>query len=342
MLNRLRQLLEFGIRPRSALFRWGFTVVTFLVALLVRLKIGPLLPPGFPFLTFFPAVIITTFIAGLWPGVAAAITSGIAAWYFFITPLYSFGVDDSTLVALGFYAVIVSVDVLLIHLMQEALLRLRAEGARQSRERELSQQLAESREVMFQELQHRVSNNLQVIGALMSLQRGAVRDEQARRIIDQAATRLELIGRIHRRLQDPSGQRVQLGTFLGQLCDDVLHAAGATGVKVTLQADSLLLPPEQTVPMALILMELVSNALEHGFAHRGEGKIAISLRQLAPDRIQLTVLDDGAGLPPGFDLETTQSLGLRIVKTLAAQLEASFEIRQTPEGTACDLLLPVQ
>ncbi|PWC29848.1 two-component sensor histidine kinase [Pseudoroseomonas aestuarii] len=324
------------------MFRWSFAAGVFLVALLARLKIGPALPPGFPYLTFFPAVIVTTFVCGLWPGVAAATASGIAAWYFFIEPFHSFTLDGATAMALGFYALIVTVDVLLIHLMQEALLRLRAESARQSRERELSQQLAESREVMFQELQHRISNNLQVIGALMALQRGAVQDKKARRIIDQAATRLELIGRIHRRLQDPSGQRVELGVFLGRLCDDLLDAAGATGVKVHLQADSVLLPPEQTVPMALILMELVSNALEHGFAHQGQGRIAIELRQLEPATIQLTVLDDGAGLPPDFDLETTQSLGLRIVRALAAQLGASFEMQRAPRGTACGLLLPVR
>lgn len=342
MLNRLSQLLEFGIRPRSTMFRWSFAAVLFLVALLARMEIGPALPPGFPYLTFFPAVIVTTFICGLWPGVVAALASGIAAWYFFIAPANSFNLDGASAMALGFYAVIVTVDVLLIHLMQEALLRLSAESARQSRERELSQQLAESREVMFQELQHRVSNNLQVISALMALQRGAVQDEKARRIIDQAATRLELIGRIHRRLQDPSGQRVELGAFIGGLCDDLLDAAGATSVKVRLQADSVLLPPEQTVPMALILMELVSNALEHGFAHQGEGNIAIELRQPEPAAIQLTVLDDGAGLPPDFDLKTTQSLGLRIVKALAAQLGASFEMRRAPRGTACGLLLPVK
>lgn len=344
MLIRMKRLLDFGIEEHRPSFRWGFALAAFLIALGVRLGVNELLPPGFPYLTFFPAVIVTTFLCGVWPGVATAIASGLASWYFFMAPEGEFVLNGATVLALAFFGIVVIVDILLIHIMHLALRKLRAESDRQNRERELSQQLAESREIMFKELQHRISNNLQVLAALMMLQRGAVRDGAARRILDQAADRLELIGRIHRRLHDPSGQRLAFGRFLESLCGDVLQAADATGVEVMVRAEPLILPPEQTVPVALIVTELVSNALEHGFTGRpSSGRIHIDLVREREGRMaQLAVSNNGAPLPPGFDLQQSDNLGLRIVQALALQMNGRFGMRAEPPGTVCRLTFPVE
>ena len=261
----------------------------------MRLALADTLPPGFPFLTFFPAVIVTTFLCGLWPGTAVAVASGLVAWYLFVPPFGSFVLEwPGGWLAMGFYAFIVSVDIVVIHLMNVALSRLRIERGR-------SQRLAEGRETMFKELQHRISNNLQVVSALMNLQKGTVKDPDARRVIDEASGRLALIGKIHRQLHDPSGQQVEFGSFLKELCHDVLEASGASARIVCLvRADRLVLGPEQTIPLALIVTELISNALEHAFQ------------------------------------ETTRSLGLRIVKQLAAQLGGTFDM-MGGVGTTCRL-----
>ncbi|MDJ0386608.1 DUF4118 domain-containing protein [Roseomonas sp. E05] len=340
----MRRLLDFGIEEHSLALRWGFALLAFAVALGVRLAVDDMLPPGFPYLTFFPAVIVTTFIYGVAPGVAVAIASGLASWYFFMEPVHTFVVTGATILALGFFSVIVAVDILLIHIMHLALRRLRAESARQSRERELSQQLAASREVMFKELQHRISNNLQVLAALMTLRRGAVRDVAAQRILDQATERLELLGRIHRRLHDPSGQRIAFGLFLESLCDDVLQAAGATRVQVAVAAEPLVLSPEQTVPVALIVTELVSNALEHGFAEgQRPGRIHLALtREAEGGMARLTVANDGAPLREDFDPARSESLGLKIVAALAQQVGGRFEMQAAPQGTVSRLTFPLE
>ena len=138
-----------------------------LLAWFVRWEIGEGLPPGFPFLTFFPAVIVTAFFFGLRPGIVCAALSGLAAWYFFIPPLNSFAVGFDTALALLFYVFIVAVEIALVNWMQAANRDLLIERRR-------SLDLAENRELLFQELQHRVGNNLQMVASLISLQRRAV------------------------------------------------------------------------------------------------------------------------------------------------------------------------
>jgi two-component sensor histidine kinase len=309
-------------------------LAAFLAALALRLAVGDVLPPGFPFLTFVPAVLLTAFLCGLWPSVAVGTASGLAAWYLFLPPLHSFALDGPSALALAFFALVVAVEITVIHVMRVALIRLAAE-------RERSQRLADSQVMMFKELQHRVSNNLHLVSSLLALQKATVRDEAARRALDQAAARLALIGKIHRQLHDPAGHQVALGEFLKQLCADVLAASGAAaGIVCLVRAEPLDLPPERTIPLVLIVTELVSNALEHAFAGRTGGTITIDLARESEIRASLTVGDDGAGLAPGFDAAASASLGLKIVRAFAAQIGASFDMTSRG-GTVCRLSFPL-
>ena len=328
------QTAETGRRvPGTPAFGWGLALVSFLVAFGVRNALADALPPGFPFLTFFPAVILTTFLGGLWPGIAVAVVSGLAAWWFFIPPARTFVLDGPVLLALGFYVFVVAVDIAIIHKMTQALERLRDERHR-------SQRLAASREVMFQELQHRVSNNLQLVSALMQLQKAEVRDPDARRVLEEAAGRLALVGKIHRRLHDPAGQRVELDRFLEELCRDVLGASAARSVACEVAAEPLPLPADRAIPLALVVAELVSNAVEHAFVGREGGTIKVEVARAAGGRARLTVADDGNGLAPGFDPDRSTSLGLRIVRAFAAQLGGTFAMT-SPQGTRCSLDFPL-
>ncbi|ONG51275.1 hypothetical protein BKE38_16375 [Pseudoroseomonas deserti] len=334
MLNGLRDTVD-AMWQRPLGQRWLLGLLAFLIALLLRLGLDGLLPPGFPFLTFFPAILTATLLGGLGPGIAVGLSASLAAWYCFMEPFYSFKLTGGATLALGFFVAISAVDILLIHLMQLAMRRLREEAARGSREGALSQQLARTREVMLQELQHRIANNLQVLSAMVLLQRNAVRDPEARRVLDNAATRLEVIGRIQRRLQgDANG--LPFGPFLESLSQDLLAAAEAGRVATSVEADPLVLPPELTVPVALIVAELLANALQHGFPDGRRGTVTIRLAR-AEQRIQLTVEDDGIGLPLDFRLERTRSLGLRIVQALTRQIGGAFTMRPTAQGTTCHL-----
>jgi len=276
-------------------------------------------PDGFPFLTFFPAVILASFLFGYKSGILAAFVCGLLSWYFFIPPANSFALLPGTIVALGFYLGVVIVDILLVHWMQSANADLAAEKERNA-------QLAATRALLFQELQHRVSNNLQMAAAVLHLQKRSVGDAAAQAAIADAASKLALIGRIQRTLYRPDGEQLTLDEFLGQLSAEIIQSGGKPGIDISVQAaPGIVLEPNAAIPVALIMAEAMANALEHGFADRNAGQIDVRV-QRDSDWVELSVVDDGAGPPAGFKLETADSLGLKIVKALAAQLNGHVGI----------------
>jgi two-component sensor histidine kinase len=199
--------------------------------------------------------------------------------------------------------------------------------------------LADQRGTMFMELQHRISNNLQLVGALLQLEGMNVTDEHAKQALANASLRLTLIGKLHRRLHDRSGGSIDFGEFLQELCNDILESWGARNIECLVTSAILVLPPEARIPIALVATELVSNAIEHGFAGRHRGTINVGLQPDEKGAIVLTVVDDGNGLAPGFDDAAPKSLGLRIVRTLTQQLGGRFEI-VNGKGVTCRLALP--
>jgi two-component sensor histidine kinase len=133
-------------------------------------------------------------------------------------------------------------------------------------ERETSAQLAATHKLLFRKLQHRVSNNLQVVAARLTVQRRQIADPEAKAALDEASRRLSIIGRISRQLYDPDGAGQQLGPFLEQLALDVIETSGRQDVqcRVADRSDRQI-SPEAAIPVALIVADPVVNAIEHGF-----------------------------------------------------------------------------
>lgn len=307
--------------------RWGLAVLALAVALVIRYELEGFLPPGFPYLTFFPAILISAYFLGPAQGIFVAIASGAAAWYLFIPPLNSFAFSGATAVALAFYAFVAAVEIGLTTLAQAARRAL-------SIEREAKEVLAEQRRLMFHELQHRVSNNLATVSGLLKLQRRMVSDDAAGVALDDSVRRIDLVARIMRNLHDPSGQTVDLARFLADTGRDILESTGATGrVALKVEADPLLVGPDVSVPLGLIATELLANTLEHGFPGENSGQIGVRLDAGQEEgRALLQIRDNGNGLPDGFDIEQARSLGLSIARQFAKQLGGTLVMERRPEG----------
>ncbi|WP_245829574.1 sensor histidine kinase [Sphingomonas dokdonensis] len=319
----------FAARPLMA---WIATIAAVGLALWLRHAADATLPSGFPFLTFFPAVILVSVLLGARYGAVAAALGGVLSWYYFIPPAYTFKLDAGSLAAMGFYALVVVTDVLIIHWLQRANGYLAAE-------RERNAALAHTRALLFDELQHRVSNNLQAVAGLLALQRRRVTDPQAAATLAEASQRVALIGRISRRLYDSDENGRDLAAFLTALLDDVVEANGRSDIarRVDCPPD-LKLSTEQALPVALVVAESIANAIEHGLPdHRAP---AIAIEVLADGReIQISVVDNGGTLPPDFTVEATDSLGLSIATMLARQTGGSYAVTGGIETRAC-LVLP--
>lgn len=349
------QLIErLPLMQRQPVARYLFALAASLTALAIRWALEGALPPGYPFVTFFPPVILTSFLFGRGAGIFAGLLCGLFAWYIFIPPTFSFAFDRASAIAMAFYAAVVVVDIALIHWMQVTNARLREareEGRRLSEESarlaeesaqlaEESARLAERSELLFQELQHRVGNNLQMVAAVLSMQLRGLDEPRARRAISESVARVQVIGSIQRRLYRSNGELVPLDDFIPQVCDQLMQSSGRPGVTCKVKAASgLVLPPDAAVPLALILAEALANALEHGFAGRDAGQIDVVLEQ-NDEAVNLLVRDDGAGLPPDFDLVRSDSLGLRISRVLSRQLGAGYALESASPGCTMRLSLP--
>ncbi len=313
------------LRPARPSHAYLFATLFCLTSLALRLVADRVLPDGYPYVSFFPAVILSCFLFGVRAGVYAALLCGILAWYFFIPPRYSFTFSPAVAMGLAFYSMVASIDIVLIHWMQRA-------NADLAVERERSRTLAENRELLFRELQHRVSNNLQVVAGMLSLQRRHVDNDVARHALDDASARLGLVGKISRALYNPSGEGQDVRAFLTTLSTDVVEASGRTDIALRVDAPAgLTLDPNIMVPMALIVAEAVSNAIEHGLPDRA-GRIHVEME--TDEGLHLRIMDDGHGVAPDFDMTGNGCLGLRIAHALARQLDGRFRLAPAPGGGA--------
>jgi two-component sensor histidine kinase len=307
-------------------------------AFVLRLAIMPAIPVGSPFVTFFPAVLIVAFLLGVRVGIYAAAASTILGAYFFMSDPMAPGYFATAVPSAVAYAILVSVNLTLFHWMQSANDKLRAERAK-------SAALANTRELLFRELQHRVSNNLQVAAGLLALQKKHVEGDRARAALEEASRRIGVIGRISRELYEHDGGTRSLNALIAPMCKDVLDAGGMPGVALRVNGgENQTLPADAGIPVALIVAEAVANAIEHGFAGREHGTIAVECMDSGNGGgFKIEIRDDGRGLPDGFDMETGAGLGLRIAATLAEQLGGQFELvarRAEGGGATARLTVP--
>jgi two-component sensor histidine kinase/PAS domain-containing protein len=199
-------------------------------------------------------------------------------------------------------------------------------------ERELHAALRE-KEVLLKEVHHRVKNNLQVISSLLNLQARYVEDEATRAVFASSQSRVQSIAMVHEKLHHSRElSHVKLGEYLKTLVGELLsaHSAAERGITSIIDVADLNLSVDVAIPCGLIVNELVTNALKHAFRERSSGTVTVRAKRVGvPPRIELSVADDGAGLPQREGTEPPATLGLDLVFTFAEQLGAELEIARS-------------
>jgi PAS domain S-box-containing protein len=184
----------------------------------------------------------------------------------------------------------------------------------------------QEKEVLLKEVHHRVKNNLQVISSLFYLQQQRAEDGQIKSLLNESRSRVQSIALIHEQLyQSTSLAVIDLDDYLRRLIVALRSTYGAGRVEIETGAAGVVLDLEHAFPCALLISELVSNALKHAFAGR-TGKLWARACRAADREIVLDVGDDGAGIPESLDWRNTGSLGLQLVQSLVRQLRGSIEL----------------
>jgi two-component sensor histidine kinase len=210
---------------------------------------------------------------------------------------------------------------------------------RQRFQRDLESALARQK-ILLREVDHRIKNSLQLVIGLLRLQSTASSDTEVRQQLQEAAGRVSAVARVHQRLYQSSDvQAVDLGSYLADLCRDMDEVTSRCEVLVK-SATGIAVPTDSAVPLGILINELVTNAVKHAYGSASGKRIWVTLDRDAQDRIAISVRDEGAGLPAGFQLTTGKGLGMRIVDTLARQLDAQIEARGLDPGSEFIVSLP--
>jgi two-component system, sensor histidine kinase PdtaS len=217
-----------------------------------------------------------------------------------------------------------------------ALVLLRDVTELRSRERELI-----TKDATIREIHHRVKNNLQTVAALLRLQSRRMDVPAARSALDEAVRRVGSIAIVHETLSQAFDEHVAFDEVADRLAAMVTDVAvEGSDVRTSREGSFGELPAETATPLAMVLTEVLQNAVEHGFPG---GSGSISIRALrAAGRLQVAVDDDGQGLPADFDPVSSGNLGLSIVRTLVeSELGGVLSLGSNPAGgTRVDLDIP--
>ncbi len=224
-----------------------------------------------------------------------------------------------------------------------ALIMLRDVTELRHRERELI-----TKDATIREIHHRVKNNLQTVAALLRLQARRLKAAEARAALEEAVRRVGSIAIVHETLSHAPDEVVDFDEIAGRVAMMAAEvSAPEARVKPGLSGRFGLLPAGVATPLALVLTELLQNALQHGLTRPTgrslRGNLEVTARRLN-GHLTVTVADNGVGLPEDFNLDSTASLGLQIVRTLVvAELGGRLEIApQSGGGTKVLVEVPVE
>jgi two-component system, sensor histidine kinase PdtaS len=211
--------------------------------------------------------------------------------------------------------------------------RLRASLAR-------SEAHVAARDLLDREGDHRIKNSLQIVVAVVESQARRAADATLRISLQGAAARIQAIARVHDLMQLSVSQPViDLGAAI-EAVSKSLHAAASDPqlVGITVRTAQLRAPITLARPLLLAVNELILNALRHAFTQDNRGTVVVSLARIA-GHVQITVHDDGRGLPEGYS--EGRGYGMGLVKAMIAQIGGTLEIESSAAGSRFTLLAPI-
>jgi two-component sensor histidine kinase len=198
-------------------------------------------------------------------------------------------------------------------------------------------------QVLLREVNHRVKNSLQVVSSMLHLQANAVGDEDLSERLNEAASRVNAVGRAYERLAYTADyENIDLIEYLRQIIEDLERAVAPCKIQFD-APEAVRFAADRAILVGLIINELVSNAGKYAYPDRAGGSIWVRVSfQTDKETIAIAIRDEGVGLPPGFDPTASKRLGTRLVNALSQQLGGELKRLPAPIGTNFTLHIPLR
>jgi PAS domain S-box-containing protein len=218
-----------------------------------------------------------------------------------------------------------------------ALVNLRDATERTNTEKIIQKDLKE-KEVMLMEIHHRVKNNLQIISSMLKMQSVYIKDEKALEYFKDSQNRVKSMSLIHESLyQSEDLSKINLERYIRKLINQLIISFrdDNKNIKTILDIDNISFNINKTIPLGLLINEIVSNSFKYAFLNMTEGKISVFLKKKG-ESYTLTISDNGVSMPEDLDIENTNSLGLHLVNALISQLHGKLELNRK-NGTSFEV-----
>ncbi|HWQ63336.1 MAG TPA: PAS domain S-box protein [Methanospirillum sp.] len=198
---------------------------------------------------------------------------------------------------------------------------------------ETLQRTIEEKDVLFRELHHRVKNNMQVISSLLQLQEEYIEDERLISAIHDCEQRIASMALVHETLyRSDSLSGISFATYLENLAEEVISSiATVRDIRAEIDVGDIRFNLDTVVTLGLIINELMVNSMKYAFTGKGKGIISVCMKHGEGSYV-ISYADDGVGLPPDFSIDSSSSLGMRLVRVLTRQLLGSVTVGDSEDG----------
>ncbi len=185
------------------------------------------------------------------------------------------------------------------------------------------------KETLLQEIHHRVKNNMQVINSLLKLQANSIENDQIKEILKDSQSRVYAMSAVHETLHGSENlSEIDLKSYLSKITTSIFqtYSTNHCQVKLNSNIEDSPISINQAYPLGLIINELISNSLKYAFPGKKEGEITASMNKLDKE-LELTIMDNGVGMQKDYDWKNSNTLGLKLVRTLVEnQLDGSIDM----------------
>ncbi|MEQ3661907.1 MAG: sensor histidine kinase, partial [Flavobacterium sp.] len=180
------------------------------------------------------------------------------------------------------------------------------------------------KEMLLQEIHHRVKNNLQVISGILSLQNSNITDEKSKQLLAESQDRIQAIALLHKTMyQNDNFNVVDFKTYINELITYIKQTNKNVNkdIIVTQEVENINFSIETAIPLSMLINEIITNCYKHAFTNLENGEIFISIRKDTSKKYLLIIKDNGIGLPKNYNENTTKSIGFDLINGLSEQLE---------------------
>ena len=199
----------------------------------------------------------------------------------------------------------------------------------------IEQEAALEKAILLKEIHHRVKNNLQVITSLLSLQSSFVDDEKVKELFKYTQYRINSMALVHEMLYNTNDiKEINYHDYLSQLMSSLLNSMkGKNSIELKVNTSDIYLNIDTSIPLGLLINEIVTNALKYGLKDNPKGKLHAKLTKAQYPYFVLEIGDNGKGFDDDINLKTIKSLGLKLIQKLTQQLKGRIIKDKSKEGT---------